>query len=77
MYAGTLTAVLAAPSLEVPINSLEELLAASLDDRVAPALLAGSSLEALFKVEGTAVITAVIATGIAAVIVAVSDAVFV
>ena len=51
MYAGTLTAVLAAPSLETPIDTLFDLLKASREGRVVPVLLAGGSTTTLFQVK--------------------------
>ena len=50
MYAGTLTAVLAAPSLETPIDSLFDLLKASREGRAVPVMLLGSGVMSIFQV---------------------------
>ena len=50
MYAGTLTAVLAAPSLETPIDSIFDLLKASREGRAVPVMLFGANAFTAFQV---------------------------
>ena len=50
MYAGTLTAVLAAPSMEPPIDSMFDLLEASREGRAVPVMLFGSAVMSAFQV---------------------------
>ena len=50
MYAATLTAAIASPAMEVPIDSLSDLLKATQEGRAVPTVIGSSSMEALFKV---------------------------
>ena len=50
MYAGTLTAVLAAPPLETPIDSMYDLLKASREGRAVPVMLFGGVVMFTFQV---------------------------
>ena len=50
MYAATLTAAIASPAMEVPIDSLSDLLQATQEGRAVPSVVVSSSMEALFKV---------------------------
>ena len=50
MYAGTLTEVLASPTMEKPIDSLFDLLKASREGRAVPVLVVGNMMEYVLKV---------------------------